>query len=240
MTGRPPPDTGPDSGASDPLALLGHELRTPLNAIIGFAEMLDGEVLGDVGNDRYREYARHIRESGTQLRDLISDVLMVLADHGGTSLPQPAAIDPAGVVQSCLERVRFAASRAKIGLASAGNCGNVRLHADRESVTKILAALARDAIDGGRVGDRVTVSCTVAARRRTLTYRIERLAPPDRPAISVQPADTPDLAPAIWHWMVRLNGGKLALDRRPGAGWLACVTFPGHLLRANRESAAEG
>src|SRR5439155_8510900 len=33
------------------LATMSHELRTPLNAIIGFAEMLQREVLGPIGNE---------------------------------------------------------------------------------------------------------------------------------------------------------------------------------------------
>ena len=44
-------------------ARVSHELRTPLNAVIGFAELMHCEALGPVGNDRYREYAGHIRRS---------------------------------------------------------------------------------------------------------------------------------------------------------------------------------
>lgn len=42
---------------------VSHELRTPLNAVIGFSEMMHQEVLGPVGNERYREYAAQIRKS---------------------------------------------------------------------------------------------------------------------------------------------------------------------------------
>lgn len=44
-------------------ARVSHELRTPLNAVIGFSELMHREALGPVGNDRYREYAGHIRRS---------------------------------------------------------------------------------------------------------------------------------------------------------------------------------
>mgnify|MGYP001828497761 FL=1 len=44
-------------------ARVSHELRTPLNAVIGFSELMHREALGPVGNDRYREYAAHIRRS---------------------------------------------------------------------------------------------------------------------------------------------------------------------------------
>ena len=57
------------------LANMSHELRTPLNAIIGFSDIMRQEILGPVGNERYREYAGLIRDSGQHLVDLISDLL---------------------------------------------------------------------------------------------------------------------------------------------------------------------
>lgn len=54
---------------------VGHELRTPLNAIIGFAELMQRELLGPLGSPRYQEYARHIRESGVTLLKAAEDVM---------------------------------------------------------------------------------------------------------------------------------------------------------------------
>lgn len=63
---------------------VGHELRTPLNAIIGFAELMQRELLGPLGSPRYQEYARHIRESGVTLLKAAEDVMALttlLADR---------------------------------------------------------------------------------------------------------------------------------------------------------------
>ncbi|MBM3521320.1 MAG: PAS domain-containing protein, partial [Alphaproteobacteria bacterium] len=49
------------------LANMSHELRTPLNAIIGFAEMIERDMLGPVGNPRYNGYAADIRQAGRHL-----------------------------------------------------------------------------------------------------------------------------------------------------------------------------
>jgi two-component system, cell cycle sensor histidine kinase PleC len=58
---------------SEFLANVSHELRTPLNAIIGFSEVMIQEVFGPVGNDRYRDYAGDIRQSGVHLLGVIND-----------------------------------------------------------------------------------------------------------------------------------------------------------------------
>lgn len=57
------------------IANMSHELRTPLNAIIGFAEMLESEVLGPLGDHRYIEYAHDVRVSGKHLLSIINTIL---------------------------------------------------------------------------------------------------------------------------------------------------------------------
>lgn len=57
------------------LSMVSHELRTPLSAIIGFADMIRNEVLGPIGNDRYRSYIVDIHTSGIHLLDVINDIL---------------------------------------------------------------------------------------------------------------------------------------------------------------------
>ncbi len=46
------------------LATINHDLRTPLNTIIGFAQMMEEELLGPIGTPQYREYATMIGRSG--------------------------------------------------------------------------------------------------------------------------------------------------------------------------------
>ena len=60
---------------SEFLANISHELRTPLNAIIGFSEIMQQELFGRLGSNKYREYCRDIYESGDYLLGVINDVL---------------------------------------------------------------------------------------------------------------------------------------------------------------------
>src|SRR3546814_3134234 len=55
------------------LAMMSHELRTPLSTIIGFAEMIEQQAMGPVGNAKYSAYAADIRESGPHLLGIINE-----------------------------------------------------------------------------------------------------------------------------------------------------------------------
>jgi signal transduction histidine kinase len=59
---------------SEFLAHMSHELRTPLNAIIGFSQMLEEELFGEL-NEKQMEYAHDINSSGNHLLSLINDIL---------------------------------------------------------------------------------------------------------------------------------------------------------------------
>ena len=57
------------------LETLSHDLRTPLNTIIGFADMMDQEILGPLTNPHYREYVEVISTEGRRMLDFINDLL---------------------------------------------------------------------------------------------------------------------------------------------------------------------
>jgi PAS domain S-box-containing protein len=71
------------------LANMSHELRTPLNAVIGYSEMMQAEMLGPIGNDKYKSYIDDIHASGKYLLELIEDVLdLSKLDAGARQLAQ--------------------------------------------------------------------------------------------------------------------------------------------------------
>jgi GAF domain-containing protein len=59
---------------SEFLANMSHELRTPLNAIIGFSEVLQEKLFGEL-NEKQAEYTSDILTSGQHLLSLINEIL---------------------------------------------------------------------------------------------------------------------------------------------------------------------
>lgn len=57
------------------LATLSHDLRTPLNTIIGFADMMEQEIMGPITNQHYREYVEVISKAGRGMLELVNDLL---------------------------------------------------------------------------------------------------------------------------------------------------------------------
>ena len=69
------------------MARVNHELRTPLNAVIGFSDMMALKLFGPVGDPRYEDYVRHIRDSANELLKSAEDTmaLTALVAHPSTS-----------------------------------------------------------------------------------------------------------------------------------------------------------
>jgi signal transduction histidine kinase len=83
----------------DSLRQLIHELRTPLNAILGFAAMIDGQLLGPAAN-AYREQARAIVADGERLLEMVDDLDQAArARRDADTVPADIVSDPAAMLR---------------------------------------------------------------------------------------------------------------------------------------------
>ncbi|CAN1510204.1 PAS domain [Rhabdaerophilaceae bacterium] len=144
---------------ADFLANMNHEMRTPLNAIIGFAHLIETQMLGPNSAGRYQDYARDIRISGTNLLAIVEDVLeMAHIDAGHVQIAREQT--PIGHL---LEAVSLAvASEAQIkNLAieiepdidskAAQRAINIDINATRQALTHLLKNAARLSPHHGKV-----------------------------------------------------------------------------------------
>ncbi len=141
---------------SEFLANMSHELRTPLNAILGFSEVICGEVLGPLGDPRYREYARDIHRSGTHLLEIINDILDLSKVEAGRLEIHPRPVDVAELVASTVRLVHERAQMADLDLTVEVTPPDLAFHADTRLCKQILLNLLTNAIKftpaGGQVG----------------------------------------------------------------------------------------
>src|SRR3546814_16656944 len=78
--------------------MMSHELRTPLSTIIGFAEMIEKQAMGPVGNAKYSAYAADIRESGQHLPGIIHDILDLSKVEAGKETLHAQEVDPTALI----------------------------------------------------------------------------------------------------------------------------------------------
>jgi signal transduction histidine kinase len=142
----------------DFLANISHEFRTPLNAIIGFAEVIQNKLFGDVGSERYKEYIDDIHESGKHLLELVSDLLDISRLEAGRLELSESYVDVNRLVGSCVRMVRDRASISGVSVAADLPDRSPTLFADERKVKQILLNLLANAIKFTLRGGNVRVS----------------------------------------------------------------------------------
>lgn len=86
----------------DSLRQLIHELRTPLNAILGFAEMIDGQILGPAAA-AYRLRASRIREQAGHLMSAVDDLDTAARIETSRFPVEESAVDVVALLQRLRE-----------------------------------------------------------------------------------------------------------------------------------------
>jgi signal transduction histidine kinase len=137
------------------LATMSHELRTPLNAIIGFSEVLKRELLGPLGQERYREYAKDINESGAHLLSLISDILEYSKSESGKLRLVESEVDLNQMIANVVRQQGPRAEVAGIALLRDGVEQPIRIRGDERKLRQVLMNLASNAIKFTPMGGEV-------------------------------------------------------------------------------------
>jgi len=102
-----------NSAKSDFLARMSHEIRTPMNAIIGMADLLWETALVS----EQREYVRIFRKAGSQLLDLINDILDLSKVEAGHLELESLDFDLGEVLDKTLEMMAIRAHEKGLELA---------------------------------------------------------------------------------------------------------------------------
>lgn len=217
------------------LAEVSHELRTPLTHILGFAEMVERQIFGEIGA-RYVEYAGLIRKSGGHLLSLVNDLLDLSRIEAGRYELELEDFDARAVIEDVVRLSVDAAARKQIALGMVTPDAPLMVAADARAVRRMLINTLGNALKFTPEGGKVFIAATAvegalqldtidngpgfpAAGREKLGLAFERAAG----AAHVEGAG---LGLALVSELARLHGGRLSLLDAPGGGALARITLP--------------
>jgi len=226
------------------LANISHELRTPLNAIIGFAEILNGQIFGPLGDKRYINYAADIRDSGQHLLTLINDVLDVSKIEFGKLELNEEPVDVAAVVDSSIRLMRDRAEHAGLEIRATLPPGPVLVQADERRLKQILLNLLSNAVKFTPAAGQVTIGVAAGpdGLRITIADTGIGIAPEDlekalRPFGQIDSSmarkyQGTGLGLPLTKSMIELHGGRLTLASESGRGTTATIWLPPERLIA--------
>ena len=147
---------------SEFLASMSHELRTPLNAVLGFGQLLENNPKSPLSEVQL-DHTRQIIKGGTQLLELIDQVLELSKIEAGKVSLSVENVVPALVVNDCLMMVRERADKNEITLDDQTNDGDLPiLRTDQNRFRQILLNLLSNAVKYNRPGGSVTVTTELA------------------------------------------------------------------------------
>lgn len=140
------------------LANMSHELRTPLNAVIGYSEILERELFGPLGVDRYKIYAGDIQTSARFLLDIINDILDISLIEEGKISPEPETLPVNKLMGCCIQLIKTRANDKDVSYEIIEPDEDYYIYADKQHVKQIIANLLTNAIKFTPAKGRVTLS----------------------------------------------------------------------------------
>jgi CheY-like chemotaxis protein len=146
---------------SDFLANMSHELRTPLNSILILGQQLGENAEGNLTGKQI-EFARTIHGAGTDLLNLITDILDLSKIESGTTTVVAQEVDVAALVDSLIRPFRHEAETRRLALDVRVDQHLARgMVTDSKRLTQVLKNLLSNAFKFTEQGG-VTLSVTRA------------------------------------------------------------------------------
>jgi len=224
------------------LSAMTHELRTPLNAIIGFSEVMEQKIFGDLGHPRYQEYVSDIHHSGSHLLGIINDILnLSMIESGELNLIKTNVCLRTAIAHT-IQIVQKKAINTGISLQTNVPKDIPRIHIDERSLKQILLNLLSNALkftnDKGLVTITVNYSSTegfqIQIEDTGIGMSKAEIKLALRPFTQVDNSierkyEGTGLGLPLSRSLTVINGGSLKLTSAKGTGTTALIHFPAEM-----------
>jgi signal transduction histidine kinase len=222
---------------SEFLANMSHELRTPLNAIIGFSELLQQQLVGELNEQQYG-YVDDVLDAGRHLLSLINEILDLAKVEAGKMELDLADVSLRPTLESGLTMNAERASRAGVALGLTLDPDEITVRADERKLRQVVFNLLSNAVKFTPPDGRVDVSATIAdgVVEVAVADTGPGIAPEDQELIfeefrqaradSGNRYDGTGLGLPLSRKFIELHGGRLWVESVPGAGSTFRFTLP--------------
>jgi two-component system cell cycle sensor histidine kinase PleC len=222
---------------SEFLANMSHELRTPLNAILGFSDILQNQMFGPLGSEKYDEYARDIFDSGRHLLNVINDILDMSKIEAGHIKIDCETVDLSSLIEETLRFTSIPAREKHIEIRQ-DICSGLSLQADRRAMKQVLLNLLSNAVKFTNQGGRVALRARRLDGAMTLSIQDTGIGIPKAHMTKIgQPFEQVQsqyaksqggsgLGLAISRSLVQLHGGKMKIRSTEGIGTIVSIRIP--------------
>jgi signal transduction histidine kinase len=222
---------------SEFLANMSHELRTPLNAIIGFSEVLQERLFGEL-NDKQAEYTDDILTSGRHLLSLINEILDLSKVEAGRMELELATFDLPIAIDNARTFVRERATTHGITLDVKVDERLGDVVGDERKIKQILLNLLSNAVKftpaGGRIG--INARQTDGVVEISVTDTGIGIAPEDQAKVfeefrqvgsdKAKKIEGTGLGLTLAKKFVELHGGRIWVESEVGKGSTFVFTLP--------------
>jgi signal transduction histidine kinase len=221
---------------SEFLAVMSHELRTPLNAIIGYTDLLDAGVYGEM-TDTQREHLQRVDASARHLLQIVDEILSFSRMESGTERARMQAADLRDVVREVGDMMAPLVRRKHLRFDVRLPEGPARVETDPSKVRQILANLISNAVkftESGEVrveGVRDGTHHLVRVRDTGLGIAPEHLQRVFEPFWQVEQSTRREaggtgLGLSVARDLAELLGGWLTVESQPGEGTTFTLGLP--------------
>jgi len=222
---------------SEFLANMSHELRTPLNAIIGFSEVLQERLFGEL-NEKQAEYTSDILTSGQHLLSLINEILDLSKVEAGRMELELEPFDLPLAIDNARTFVRERAVKHGITLDVDVDDRLGEYVGDERKIKQILLNLLSNAVKFTPERGRISIGAnkTDSGVEISVSDTGIGIAPEDQPKIfeefrqvgsdSTHKTEGTGLGLTLAKKFVELHGGKIWVESEVGKGSTFIFTLP--------------
>ena len=155
---------------SEFLSRMSHELRTPMNAILGFSQLLEQNMDGNLSESEL-EYVDEVLKGGRHLLDLINEVLDLSRIESGKMQISLETVELNDLVDECVNLVRPMADKNQITISSPQTRDTILVSADRMRLKQVIINLLSNAVKYNRIGGEVDLKCEKSDGRYRISIR---------------------------------------------------------------------